>query len=171
MYSLYISLCGAKEGLRTNRPNIVRDNLTVAEIEIRLAGRANVLLFALACWGQSPQSPVMQSKLCGCAGEAGGCADARAPKKAVDLPDGAGVSAFRLQYIPLYSKRSCLGGITIDSQTEVETMRIIRYDKLVRDRIPEIIKASGKSCATEVLSDEAYLSLDQQLLFGMLRTW
>ena len=92
-------------------------------------------------------------------------------QKAVNLSDGAGVSAFCLQYIPLYSKRSCLGGIAKDSQTEVETMRIIRYDKLVRDRIPEIIRASGKSCATEVLSDETYLSLDQQLLFGMLRTW
>ena len=47
-------------------------------------------------------------------------------------------------------------------------MRIIRYDKLVRDRIPEIIRASGKSCTTEVLSDEAYLrmidaKLDEEL--------
>ena len=47
-------------------------------------------------------------------------------------------------------------------------MRIIRYEKLVRDRIPEIIRASGKSCATEVLSDEAYLrmidaKLDEEL--------
>ena len=47
-------------------------------------------------------------------------------------------------------------------------MKIIRYDKLVRDRIPEIIRASGKSCTTEVLSDEAYLrmidaKLDEEL--------
>ena len=47
-------------------------------------------------------------------------------------------------------------------------MQIIRYDKLVRDRIPEIIRASGKSCTTEVLSDEAYLrmidaKLDEEL--------
>ena len=89
-------------------------------------------------------------------------------QKAVDFSDGAGVSAFRLQYIPLYSKRSCLGSIVKDSQTEVESMKIIRYDKLVRDRIPEIIRASGKSCTTEVLSDEAYLrmidaKLDEEL--------
>ena len=47
-------------------------------------------------------------------------------------------------------------------------MRIIRYDKLVRDRIPEIIRASGKTCTTDVLSDEAYLrmidaKLDEEL--------
>lgn len=35
----------------------------------------------------------------------------------------------------------------------------MKYNKLVRDRIPEIIKASGKSCVTEILSDEAYLRL------------
>ena len=35
----------------------------------------------------------------------------------------------------------------------------MKYNKLVRDRIPEIIGASGKSCVTEILSDEAYLRL------------
>ena len=35
----------------------------------------------------------------------------------------------------------------------------MKYSKLVRDRIPEIIEASGKSCVTEILSDEAYLRL------------
>ena len=33
------------------------------------------------------------------------------------------------------------------------------YNKLVRDRIPEIIKASGKSCKTEILSDTDYLKM------------
>jgi len=33
------------------------------------------------------------------------------------------------------------------------------YNKLVRDRIPEIIEASGKTCVTEILSNEAYLSM------------
>ncbi|MEG1502560.1 MAG: nucleoside triphosphate pyrophosphohydrolase [Synergistaceae bacterium] len=38
------------------------------------------------------------------------------------------------------------------------------YHKLVRDRIPEIIEASGKTCVTEILSDEAYLKmLDKKL--------
>lgn len=38
------------------------------------------------------------------------------------------------------------------------------YNKLVRDRIPEIIEASGKTCLTATLSDEAYLHmLDQKL--------
>lgn len=42
------------------------------------------------------------------------------------------------------------------------------YNKLVRDRIPEIIEAQGNSCVTEVLSDEAYLrmldaKLDEEL--------
>ena len=35
----------------------------------------------------------------------------------------------------------------------------IQYNKLVRDKIPEIIEASGKSCNTEVLSDDEYLKM------------
>ena len=31
------------------------------------------------------------------------------------------------------------------------------YDKLVRDRIPEIIEASGKKCDIEVVSDDVAL--------------
>lgn len=43
-----------------------------------------------------------------------------------------------------------------------------KYNKLVRDRIPDIIEASGKSCVTEILSDEDYLrmvdaKLDEEL--------
>ena len=38
------------------------------------------------------------------------------------------------------------------------------YHKLVRDRIPEIIEADGKTCVCETLSDEDYLYLlDQKL--------
>lgn len=38
------------------------------------------------------------------------------------------------------------------------------YHKLVRDRIPKIIEADGKTCVCETLSDEDYLSLlDQKL--------
>ena len=42
------------------------------------------------------------------------------------------------------------------------------YKKLVRDRIPEIIRASGKTCTTEVLSDADYIQaidakLDEEL--------
>ena len=42
------------------------------------------------------------------------------------------------------------------------------YNKLVRDRIPEIIQASGKMCSTEILSDEEYqkqvdAKLDEEL--------
>ncbi len=33
------------------------------------------------------------------------------------------------------------------------------YNKLVRDRIPEIIKSSGKACKTEILSDTNYLRM------------
>ena len=33
------------------------------------------------------------------------------------------------------------------------------YNKLVRDRIPEIIEASGKSCKTAILSNEEYLEM------------
>ena len=33
------------------------------------------------------------------------------------------------------------------------------YNKLVRNRIPEIIEASGAECKTEILSDEKYLEM------------
>ena len=44
-----------------------------------------------------------------------------------------------------------------------------KYSKLVRDRIPEIIEADGKTCICETLSDEAYLQmldakLDEELV-------
>lgn len=47
-------------------------------------------------------------------------------------------------------------------------MGTIKYSKLVRDYIPEIIEASGKTCVTEILSDEDYLrmidsKLDEEL--------
>ena len=38
-------------------------------------------------------------------------------------------------------------------------MQIKTYNKLVRDRIPEIIEASGKSYKAEILSDEKYLEM------------
>lgn len=43
-------------------------------------------------------------------------------------------------------------------------MKTITYNKLVRDRIPEIIEAGGSTCVTEMLTDEAYLRmLDEKL--------
>ena len=38
-------------------------------------------------------------------------------------------------------------------------MNKLQYNKLVRDKIPEIIVASGKTCSTEVLSDNDYLKM------------
>ena len=38
-------------------------------------------------------------------------------------------------------------------------MMVKVYNKLVRDRIPEIIEASGAECKTEILSDEKYLEM------------
>lgn len=42
------------------------------------------------------------------------------------------------------------------------------YNKLVRDRIPEIIDASGKTCTTEILDHDSFLrmldaKLDEEL--------
>lgn len=34
--------------------------------------------------------------------------------------------------------------------------KVIKYDKLIRDRIPEIIEADGKRAVTEVLDDLAF---------------
>lgn len=39
-----------------------------------------------------------------------------------------------------------------------EKKRVV-YNKLVRDRIPEIIERSGQTCFTEILTDEAYLQM------------
>lgn len=33
------------------------------------------------------------------------------------------------------------------------------YNKLIRDKIPEIIEADGKSCETEILEDDEYLKM------------
>ena len=38
-------------------------------------------------------------------------------------------------------------------------MKTITYNKLVRDRIPEIIEAKGNTCIIEVLTNEAYLKM------------
>ena len=50
----------------------------------------------------------------------------------------------------------------------MERQKVTKYNKLVRDRIPEIIESSGKSCTTEILSAEDYLrmidaKLDEEL--------
>ena len=38
-------------------------------------------------------------------------------------------------------------------------MHTKRYNKLVRDRIPEIIKSDGKTCIVETMSDSRYLEM------------
>ncbi len=38
-------------------------------------------------------------------------------------------------------------------------MKEIKYNKLVRDYIPEIIETDGKTCITEILSDVQYLEM------------
>lgn len=43
-------------------------------------------------------------------------------------------------------------------------MKKIIYNKLVRDKIPQIIEADGKRCTCEILSDEDYKKLlDEKL--------
>lgn len=38
-------------------------------------------------------------------------------------------------------------------------MNTIKYHKLVRDRIPEIIESAGKKCIYTELSDDAYIAM------------
>ncbi|MFI3166821.1 MAG: phosphoribosyl-ATP pyrophosphohydrolase, partial [Bacillota bacterium] len=43
-------------------------------------------------------------------------------------------------------------------------MKTMKYDKLIRDNIPEIIERAGKTCVVEVLGDESYaLKLAEKL--------
>ena len=51
-----------------------------------------------------------------------------------------------------------------DRMKEKTRMKIITYNKLVRDRIPEIIEAEGKECSIAVLSDEEYLKMIDEKL-------
>ena len=42
--------------------------------------------------------------------------------------------------------------------------KVIQYDKLVRDKVPDLIAASGKQCLIETLSEKEYLKkLDEKL--------
>ena len=43
-------------------------------------------------------------------------------------------------------------------------MASIYYNKLVRDRIPQIIRDSGKSCQTRILDEEEYVKLLEKKL-------
>lgn len=38
-------------------------------------------------------------------------------------------------------------------------MKVITYNKLERDKIPEIIEQKDKSCKTEILSDKEYMKM------------
>ena len=41
---------------------------------------------------------------------------------------------------------------------------MIKYDKLIRDKIPDIIEQSGKKCIVEVMDNDTYIEyLDQKL--------
>ena len=41
---------------------------------------------------------------------------------------------------------------------------MIEYDKLIRDKIPEIIEQSGKKCIVEVMDNDTYIEyLDKKL--------
>ncbi len=55
-----------------------------------------------------------------------------------------------------------------DVQVVERILSPMEYHKLVRDRIPDIIRASGKTCMTEILADQEYLrmldaKLDEEL--------
>ena len=47
-------------------------------------------------------------------------------------------------------------------------MKVIKYNKLIRDRIPEIIESSGKKAIVEKIKGEEWLNLLNKKLFEEL---
>lgn len=52
-----------------------------------------------------------------------------------------------------------------------ENMKIIKYNKLIRDRIPEIIESSGKTAIVEKVQGEELLGLLNKKLFEELKEY
>lgn len=50
-------------------------------------------------------------------------------------------------------------------------MKIIKYNKLIRDRIPEIIEASGKKAVVEKVEGQELLNLLNKKLFEELKEY
>ncbi len=87
----------------------------------------------------------------------------------------SGSSASAIEYLfdiisaEIAAKNNCLyKGFdyyhTMAKEKMKEMEKHIVYNKLVRDNIPEIIEASGKTCVTEVLANDAYIqALDVKL--------
>lgn len=64
----------------------------------------------------------------------------------------------RLRYIRLrYGEQSYIVAETAASHV-AESPKVIIYNKLVRDKIPEIIEAQGKRCEIRKLSDDEYIA-------------
>ena len=56
-------------------------------------------------------------------------------------------------------------------QAAQSQQEVIIYDKLVRDRIPEIIQASGDTCDIEILSSEKYLEKLEEKLYEEVKEY
>lgn len=50
-------------------------------------------------------------------------------------------------------------------------MKTIKYHKLVRDNIPDIIAEAGKECAVDILSDSEYVRLLEEKLDEEIREY
>ena len=58
-----------------------------------------------------------------------------------------------------YSRKAIPFETYYSPKEEKQMQRIKKYNKLVRDRIPEIIESSGRKCSYETLSPENYLQM------------
>lgn len=89
------------------------------------------------------------------------------------IQSGSSVSAieslFDIVSAEIAKKNSCVcKGFVYSHTMAKEKMKEMKkrtvYNKLVRDKIPEIVEASGNTCVTEILSDDAYIrALDNKL--------
>lgn len=90
------------------------------------------------------------------------------PKEFINTKLDAGSTLSAVQYLfeitaagiaTQYSRKAMPFEMYYSPKEDRKMQKVIKYNKLVRDRIPEIIESSGKKCTIDTLSSEAYIQM------------